>query len=530
MKLFCFSDWRVQPIEEAYRFLHCMPEKPDLILYAGDDLHRFQEEGINHFSELARYTKQQRVLAVAGNDDFAEVKAVLNAENVHDLHESEYVLGDYVFLGLEGSTSGPGLLKHTEREVEEHLDKKMSAIKGKTLIVLSHAPPYGTLDLGIRFANPADSANHIGSKALKAFIEKANPAVVVCGHCHSQGRIFSNIGATKVVNIASHDSPGAVGNFALVEIDKTGLAEVSFYTTEELIPPDSLLNVHGVGASTEKALSQAGITTIDKLLEAPDLYKVADSSGIPFATIARTRAKAKAFKEGRPFKLKNIPHITGKLVFFDIETDVACERVWLIGVYDGKEFRRFYADTWEDEHTVLANFLRYLKLHSNATLVSFSGTNFDRNVVENALRRHRMDYPSFLKVRHIDLALQVKDCFIFPNQSYALKDLGAHLGYKFKHQELSGLIVALEYHRHVMDKTSLDPVFFEYNEDDVKVLPFMVGRLESLNEAHKSSSIAEIAITDKQKAFREFVEALKEQGVTGADYREKIAEWNREHK
>jgi predicted phosphodiesterase len=88
MRLLCFSDWRTQSIEEVYRFLHNLKDEPDFILYAGDDLVRFSDEGINHFSEMAQYTKQQRVLAVAGNDDFPETKIVLKAKNVHDLHNS----------------------------------------------------------------------------------------------------------------------------------------------------------------------------------------------------------------------------------------------------------------------------------------------------------------------------------------------------------------------------------------------------------------------------------------------------------
>ena len=141
-----------------------------------------------------------------------------------------------------------------------------------------------------------------------------------------------------------------------------------------------------------------------------------------------------------------------------------------------------------------------------------------------------MDYKTFLKVRHVDLAVQIKDCFIFPNQSYALKDLGSHLGYKFRYPELSGLIVALEYHRHILDKTPLNPIFLEYNEDDVTALPFLIKRLESLNQEYKACSIAEISITGKQKTFREFIENLKKQGVTGTEYRDKIADWNRSHK
>jgi Icc-related predicted phosphoesterase len=43
----------------------------------------------------------------------------------------------------------------------------LNATKGKTTIILSHTPPYEILDLGIRFADPKDGADHIGSKALK---------------------------------------------------------------------------------------------------------------------------------------------------------------------------------------------------------------------------------------------------------------------------------------------------------------------------------------------------------------------------
>ena len=326
LRLLCFSDWRVQKLEEVYKFLDTLNEKPDFILYAGDDLHRFQEEGVNHFSELAQYTKQQRVFAVAGNDDFVEVKTVLRAENVHDLHHSECVFNDFAFLGSEGSTFGPGLLKYTEEQVKKHLSKQMTAAKGKAIIVLSHAPPHGTLDLGIRFANPQDGAEHIGSKALRAFVEAAKPAVIVCGHCHSQGKMVSHIGTTCVVNIASHDSSGSTGNFALIEINEAREVKVQFFDTEDLIPPDSLLNVHGVGPSVENALSQAGVKTIDQLLKAQDLYKIADSSGIPFATVSRIKAKAKALKEGKPFKLKDIHLTQGEVIFFDIETDIACER------------------------------------------------------------------------------------------------------------------------------------------------------------------------------------------------------------
>lgn len=530
MRLLCLSDWRVQPIEDIYRLLNTMEEKPDFILYGGDDISRFQEESTNHFSEIAKLTRQGYVLAVAGNDDFVLSKTVFRSEGIIDLHDSSFSFGDFAFLGLEGSTRGPGLLQYSEKEVDKHLEKQLKESKGKALIILSHTPPFGTLDFGIRFANAADGVEHIGSTALRDFVAKSQPALVICGHAHSQGNRIERLGRTLVLNIASHDSFGSAGNFAIVEIKESGNCSYSFLDTQDLIPPNSLLNVHGVGPSVEKALVQAGIRTIDQLLDAPDLYKIADLSSLPFPTVCRIKAKAKAFKAGEPFKIKDFSLNLREVVFFDIETDTACERVWLIGVLSKNGFRQFYADTWSDEPSMLRNFLAYLKLIPNAMLVSFSGTNFDRNVIEKALRRLGLDYKSFLAIRHIDLSLEIKDCFIFPNQSYALKNLAAHLSYKFKHPELDGFLVAIEYMRHIIDKIPLNPIFLEYNEDDVRSLPFMIEQLTKLNQESKTNSIAEISSTDRQKSFREYVEQLKSQGITGEKYREKIAEWNTRHK
>ncbi len=508
-----------------------MVEKPDFILYGGDDISRFQEECTNHFSQIAKLTRQSRVLAVAGNDDFILSKTVFKSEDIIDLHYSSFSYDNFTFLGLEGSTRGPGLLQYSEKEVGKHLEKQLKESNGKNLIVvLSHTPPYGTLDFGIRFADPVDGVEHIGSTALRDFVTKSQPVLVICGHAHSQGRRIDRIGRTSVLNIASHDSSGSAGNFALVEINESGNCNFSFFDTTDFIPPNSLLNVHGVGPSVEKALDQAGIRNIDQLIEAPDLYKIADLSSLPFPTICRIKAKAKAFKAGQPFKIKDFSLNLNEVVFFDIETDTACERVWLIGVLSKKGFKQFYADNWVDEPLILREFLAYLKLTPNALLVSYSGTNFDRNVIEKALRRLCLDYRSFLAFRHTDLSLEIKDCFIFPSQSYALKNLAAHLSYKFKHQELDGFLVAIEYMRHIIDKIPLNPIFLEYNEDDVRSLPFIIEQLTKLNQESETKSIAEISSTDKQKSFREFIEKLKSQGIKGEQYRERIAEWNNQHK
>ena len=41
MKILAFSDWRVQNIEKLITYLENLEEKPELVVYAGDDLKRF---------------------------------------------------------------------------------------------------------------------------------------------------------------------------------------------------------------------------------------------------------------------------------------------------------------------------------------------------------------------------------------------------------------------------------------------------------------------------------------------------------
>ncbi len=69
-----------------------------------------------------------------------------------------------------------------------------------------HAPPYGTrvdiIHLGI----------HVGSTAVRDFVEDEAPDAVVCGHIH-EGRGMDAIETTKIVNCGQ----ASRGHYALIE-------------------------------------------------------------------------------------------------------------------------------------------------------------------------------------------------------------------------------------------------------------------------------------------------------------------------
>src|SRR6267154_4714529 len=54
LRLVAFSDWRVQDISLLAEEIAKFPVKPDVVLYGGDDISRFREQGKNLFEDLAR--------------------------------------------------------------------------------------------------------------------------------------------------------------------------------------------------------------------------------------------------------------------------------------------------------------------------------------------------------------------------------------------------------------------------------------------------------------------------------------------
>jgi len=479
IRLLAFSDWRVQRIGDIFTFLKGIQRPVDFILYAGDDIHRFEHDGINYFTKLSDYARFKRVLAVIGNDDTYIQKRVLSAKGVHDLYDQSLVYKNFAFVGLEASTSRPALFRHEEEDFQKHLKRQSRAVAGKKLVVLSHAPPYGILDRGIRFAREDEFTSHIGTTALTSFIENNPVCIVVCGHCHSQGGLTSKLGNTTIANVSSHDNRGAKGNFAVIELTSDGVVNVEWHDTHEIFGKDSLTNIYGVGRIRADKLVKSGVSSIKQLVQCRNLPELAYLTKFSEKHLRLLQLKAKAMLNNESYQVAPFVLHCDKSIFFDIETDIGGNRVWLIGYEIDGQFFQLYADSWEEERSILEMFLKVLGNNPEHVLVSFSGTNFDLRVLLKALQRYGLDKNLLLSRHHVDLSSLLRRCFIFPNQRFALKELGAFLGYEFKHSELDGLQVALSYHRHVEEGKPLDNIMLEYNEDDVKVIPYMIDEIRN---------------------------------------------------
>jgi len=115
---------------------------------------------------------------------------------------------------------------HPEGVLARQMDRwDAGQFQKKKLIIISHSPPYGTLDFAVRFGS-----RNIGSRPLRQFLDSSpNSVLCVCGHVHRCGGQAERIGKTLVVNASSHDSVGERGKVAIIQIKDDNSASVEWH-------------------------------------------------------------------------------------------------------------------------------------------------------------------------------------------------------------------------------------------------------------------------------------------------------------
>ena len=178
----------------------------DLLLCCGDITSFGGKKEANEVLELI---PNIQFYTVFGNCDKSEVKDYIASEGV-SLHEKEVKLANYTIGGFGGSNKSPF---GTPSEYEEdQIMAGLSKLSFKNMILVTHAPPYGTkLD---RIGN----SKSIGSTSVRTIIEKMQPLVAISGHVH-ESRAIDTIGKTHLLN------PGPLkdGYYGIVKIDEKGV-------------------------------------------------------------------------------------------------------------------------------------------------------------------------------------------------------------------------------------------------------------------------------------------------------------------
>ena len=206
MRIFQVSDIHGS-VESAER----IPEKAkelnaELIVIAGDITHF---GGISEAEEILEIISRAGlpIFFVSGNCDSPEL-LTWNPEkfNAVNLNAKTEKFSGYSFIGVGGGSGKFGTLTELEEDEFEEVLKRFD-LPPESLILLTHSPPYGT---EVDFTG----TKHIGSTAVRRFVERVQPILVCTGHAH-EGRGITKIGRTTVVNAG----PAKNGFCAIIDVD-----------------------------------------------------------------------------------------------------------------------------------------------------------------------------------------------------------------------------------------------------------------------------------------------------------------------
>lgn len=180
----------------------------DAVVIAGDlTTHGTEHEARGAILSFQRF--QKPLFVVAGNMDLPDVESTFTELGVN-INARGARLGDVGVFGVAGSPFTP---MHTpyeilEQEIMRRIDAGWAQIRdARRSVFVPHAPPRSTkLDRIFLGA-------HVGSTAVREFIECNQPDVLICGHIH-ESRGIDVLGNTQMVNCGS----AGKGEYAVVTI------------------------------------------------------------------------------------------------------------------------------------------------------------------------------------------------------------------------------------------------------------------------------------------------------------------------
>lgn len=187
MKILAFTDTHAN--KKSLKTLFQKAQDVDLLVCAGDISD--WGKGIEHeLKVLSKFKKT--LLIVHGNHESRELmqKFCERFEFCRFIHKASYEINGYIFLGYGG-----GGFSKTDVEFEKLVNLFKAHYDGKKKIILvTHAPPYGTkVDL-------IPGLGHRGNLSIRKFIEKFQPLLHVCGHLHESFSKTDTIGRSIIVN------------------------------------------------------------------------------------------------------------------------------------------------------------------------------------------------------------------------------------------------------------------------------------------------------------------------------------------
>lgn len=178
----------------------------DLVILTGDITNYGSMQDAQQVLDLLM-ALNGNILALHGNLDQPEVGTYLEDLGL-SLHGKGRIFNSIGLVGLGGSNYTPfnTPCEFSEAELAELLNQGYAQIAGtEHVILVSHTPPSQTT------TDRITSGAHVGSTAVRHFIEQKQPALCLTGHIH-ESKAVDRIGRTVILN------PGMLKNGFYIEV------------------------------------------------------------------------------------------------------------------------------------------------------------------------------------------------------------------------------------------------------------------------------------------------------------------------
>jgi hypothetical protein len=188
MKVRIFSD-----IHGDTRAIEKIVAQPADLYIAAGDLATFGK-GLDRCGEALKPLGERLWVLPGNHETHDDTRAFCQRFGFVDFHRQVKPIGATQWAGLGYSNITPF---HTPGEYsEEEIAQALAAFDGiPNLYLVVHFPPHGTkLD---EFA----PGKHAGSPALRAWVERAQPKYLFCGHIHETAGLTERLGNTQCINV-----------------------------------------------------------------------------------------------------------------------------------------------------------------------------------------------------------------------------------------------------------------------------------------------------------------------------------------
>ncbi len=188
MRVLIFSD-----IHGDVRALGRIVAQPADIYICAGDLATFGK-GLEKCGKVLEPLGEKLWVLPGNHETDADIREFCGRFGFVDFHRRVLQIARTPWAGLGYSNVTPFKTpgEYTEEEIAEAL-AGFDGVAGLNLVI--HVPPFGT-----RLDEYAPG-KHAGSTALRAWVEREQPAYLFCGHIHETAGFSDRLGATQCINV-----------------------------------------------------------------------------------------------------------------------------------------------------------------------------------------------------------------------------------------------------------------------------------------------------------------------------------------